>query len=178
MNVKKKISCNLLCRTIHSEKKAQSEAVFRLMIDSVVGLAILVIIISAINYYNEQSCLQSTQDLIDLIKSAANSSTGAIIPSQTDICFSKGSALDALDTQHWTNINETCFRFQYTGSSSVRISPDEKRIDFIQNLKTRVYAQCKPSPSFQSCNPKIIPQSIDACCITCTISIGKKIENE
>jgi hypothetical protein len=178
IEVKKKINFKLLSGNLLDDQYAQSETVFRLMIDSIIGLAILIIIVSAINYYNEQSCQQSIQDLIELVKSSAHASNGAIIPSSGDICFSKGSGIDALDAQLWTNVSENCFRFQSLGSVAAKISPDEKKIDFTQNLKTKVYVQCKPSLTVDSCDPSVPAQTPEACCITCTISIGKKIENE
>ncbi|MFA5126355.1 MAG: hypothetical protein WC462_05135, partial [archaeon] len=75
--LKKKMLYGLL-----SENAGQAETVFRLMIDSIVGLVILVIILSSIAYFNEQVIINSKIELKNLVMSAANSPDGEVLVSK------------------------------------------------------------------------------------------------
>jgi hypothetical protein len=153
-----------------TENKAQAEAVFRLMIDSVVGLAILLIIVSLINYFNTQVIEQSKNDFVTLVKSSVSASNGSIITSSGDLTFARGFGVDGLDAQNWTQVNEKCFHFVSSASEgSIKLVGDTK-VEFSQTLAIKVYSQCVPD---QSCNP-YDPEN--SCCMQCTISFGKKLE--
>jgi len=149
------------------EERAQAETVFRLMIDSIVGLVILVIILSSIAYFNEQVIIHSKTELMLLVQSAASSPDGEILASE-DLSFAQGFAVDSSDAQVWTGYISDCFRFD-SRYSSVEISSDFRKAEFLQNLQTKVYAQCVS----QSCNPA---NQKNECCIDCLISFGKQIQ--
>ncbi|MFA6268951.1 MAG: hypothetical protein WCW13_02465 [archaeon] len=150
-----------------AETKAQSEAVFRIMVDSVVGLVILVIIISSISYFNDQTIAQSWADFRTLVESAVNSPDGSIIASKT-LSFAQGNAIATDDLQDWMNYPAKCFSFQ-TNYSSIEII-DSKQVTFKHALQTRVYAKCT---SGDSCN---IRDPQESCCINCVISFGSEIK--
>jgi len=153
------------------EERAQAEAVFRLMIDSVIGLAILLVILSALNYFQGQVVVQSKADFIYLVKNAVNTPTGIVLKSG-ELTFPNKFSVDDIDLQTWTNVSANCFEFQ-SRSSSITLSGDNKKIEFNQNLKTIVYAQCF---SNQGCDPYIVADNWAACCKQCTISFGVPIE--
>jgi hypothetical protein len=157
-------------RVLLEEQKAQAEAVFRLMIDSVVGLAILLIIISLINYFNGQIIEQSKNDLINLVKSSASSSNGVTIASSGDLTFARGFGIDGLDAQNWTQVNEKCFHFVSSASEGSIKIVDGVKAEFSQTLAIKVYSKCVPD---QTCNP-YDPEN--SCCMECTISFGKKLD--
>ena len=149
-----------------NENSGQAETVFRLMIDSIVGLVILVIILSAISYFNEQVIIHSKTDLMLLVQSAASSPDGTVLISK-DLSFAQGFAVDSSDAQLWTGYISDCFRFD-SRYSSVEISSDNEKAEFLQNLQTKVYAQCVSI----SCDPT---KQRTECCIDCIISFGKQI---
>lgn len=148
------------------DNKAQSEAVFRIMVDSIVGFAILIIILSAISYFNDQTVNQSWTDFMDIVKSAANTPDGSIVISK-ELYFVKGRGVGAIDVQNWTGYPAGCFKFK-SKYSSVDISADEMQATFVQNFNTKIYAMCSP----QVCDVTIK----DSCCIDCVISFGDKLE--
>jgi len=155
---------------LRNEQRAQAEAVFRLMIDSVVGLAILLIIVGLINYFNAQIIAQSKNDFITVVKSSVSASNGSVITSSGDLTFARGFGVDGLDAQNWTQISEKCFHFVSSASEgSIKIIDDTKA-EFTQTLSIKVYSKCVPD---QSCNP-YDPEN--SCCMQCTISFGKKLE--
>ncbi len=153
------------------ENKAQAEAVFRLMIDSIIGLAILLIIIAVINYFQGQSIIQSQSDFYRLVEDSSNSLDGKIISSK-DLTFSKGFGLDSFDAEKVTGISQYCYSFE-SRYGAVKISEDGKRAEFTQLLTTKVYARC--SPANTSCNPREKVESEGDCCVKCLISFGKEI---
>jgi Flp pilus assembly protein CpaB len=139
------------------------------MIDSIVGLAILLIIIAALNYFGAQEIENSKVDLITTIQSAASSSNGQLVVSQRDLTFAKKYSLDTIDAQSWTQISAKCFHFTTRASEgSVRLTGDSL-VEFTQTIALKVYAQCKP---MQTCDV----YDRESCCVDCTISFGKKLE--
>ena len=154
------------------EEKAQAEAVFRLMIDSVIGLAILLVILSALNYFQGQVVVQSKSDFISLVKNAVNTPTGIVLKSG-ELTFPNKFSVDTIDLQSWTNLSEKCFRFDSRGS--ITLSEDKQKIEFTQSLKTIVYAQCFTQ---LGCNPYGVVSNWNECCNQCTVSFGIPISVE
>ena len=148
--------------SLHSEEKAQAEAVFRLMIDSIVGIAILLIIVSVIGYFNTQVIDQSKSDLIKWVRDASNSPDGSILTSG-DLTFSKGFGVSAESTQEWTGVSSKCFGFDANPGVITLLGEQGALgyagLEFNQNLTTKVYVQCKSSQNPSSCNPKTPPSS-------------------
>jgi len=151
------------------EEKAQAEAVFRLMIDSVIGFAILLVIISALNYFQGQVIVQSKADLISLVKNAVNTPTGIILKSN-ELTFPTKYAVTVIDLRNWTNLSENCFLFDSRGS--ITTNADKTKVEVTQAIKTIVYATCDSMPG---CNPRKDPESRSECCNICTVSFGKPI---
>ncbi|MFA5126366.1 MAG: hypothetical protein WC462_05190, partial [archaeon] len=122
---------------------------------------------SSIAYFNEQVIINSKIELKNLVMSAANSPDGEVLVSK-DLSFAQGFAVDSSDAQVWTGYISDCFRFD-SRYSSVEISSDFKKAEFLQNLQTKVYAQCVS----QSCDPT---NQKNECCVDCIISFGKQIQ--
>ena len=148
-------------------ESGQGEAVFRLVIDSVIGLAILLIIVAAVGYFNDRAIEQSKYDLAQLIENASNSPDGQVLSSKGDLLFAKGFAVDTADVELWTGVSAKCFSFS-TGMSSIKILSDGAKAEFTQGLAIKSFAQCKPSGAV--CNPR---DPSAECCFTCLIFFGK-----
>lgn len=170
---------NFSSKNIFSENKAQSEVVFRLLIDSIIGLAILLIIVSSISYFQEQAILQDRETLVSLIQSAVNSPDGKIFTAQ-NLTFKEGFAISSINTQTWTGLSMNCLSFD---SSSLSVKLDEgstdngstfSTLEFERLLMVNVYARCVPIMG--SCNPRVEPTSPDECCVNCVVSFGKKFQ--
>jgi hypothetical protein len=156
-------------RFLLAEERAQAEAVFRLMIDSVIGLAILLVILSALQYFQGQVVVQSKADLISLVQNAVNTPTGIVLKSG-ELTFPNKFSIDGVDLQTWTNLSANCFKFNSRGS--IMLSDDEQKIEFTQSLKTIVYAQCFTQVG---CDPYTVPDDWSSCCNQCTVSFGVPI---
>ncbi|MGI6589536.1 MAG: hypothetical protein ACOX1V_02625 [Candidatus Iainarchaeum sp.] len=154
------------------EERAQAEAVFRLMIDSVIGLAILLIIISALNYFQGQVVIQSKADFFSLVRNAVNTPNGVVLKSG-ELTFTNGFTVDVMDLENEVNLSENCFELRARGGS-INASLDGKKVVFNQNLKVIVYVMCVNN---FGCKPYIEPDSYSSCCTQCTVSFGSPLES-
>ena len=149
------------------EQKAQSGAVFRLMVDAIIGLVILLMIISSINYFNSLRLEVSKAEFTALIKSAVDSPNGKIVESG-NLVFSAGDIYDSVTISFMTGYPKDCFRFQtnlaFTETGSGRY------IKFGQPVDAKVYASCRATG--EECSP----DDEDCLAIDCLISFGKKLE--
>lgn len=151
------------------EQRAQAEAVFRLMIDSVVGLAILLVILSALNYFQGQVLVQSKSDFFSLVRNAVSTPTGVAIKSG-ELTFPINFSVDVSDLQSATLLSQNCFEFDSSGS--VRTSSDKKKVTFSQGLKVIVYAKCATN---QGCDPYSPPSDWGSCCTQCWVSFARPL---
>jgi len=148
------------------ENRAQSGAVFRLMIDSIIGLAILLIIISALSYFQALRIQASTEKFFSLVNSATNSPNGKVF-SENNLLFTP-SGLSTITIRNKTNIHESCFHFE-SNLGNVKINDDGSKLDFTANVETNVYAKC-------SLNGTQCGVDDEVCCeFECDISFGKKL---
>ena len=155
------------------EQRAQAEAVFRLMIDSVVGLAILLVILSALNYFQNQVVIQSKADLFSLVKNAVNTPTGIVLKSG-ELTFSNGFVVDPYSLESAVNLSHNCFLFQSKGGSVI-LSNEGRKIEFDHRLELIVYAKCSLN---SDCDPYVEPDSFNSCCTQCIVSFGSPLESD
>ena len=151
------------------ENRAQSGAVFRLMVDGIIGLAILLIIISALSYFQALRIQAAQEKFFSLVSSATNSPTGKVF-SENNLLFTP-SGISTITIRNKTNIYEGCFKLQ-SNLGNVKINEDQSKLDFTSNVEADVYAKCALNAD---------PCDIDdeECCeIECAISFGKKLYND
>jgi hypothetical protein len=151
------------------EERAQAEAVFRLMIDSIIGLAVLVIIMSCLSYFTNLSFEQSMNDLRDLVKGATSSPDGKVL-GKSNLSFPGGRVISTSDFEYWTQISSTCFSIQSV-LGSVSVTGSGASLEIQQTTKTNVSAKCLP----RSCDPSM-QQEEGNCCYDCTVSFGRQLE--
>ena len=149
-----------------TETRAQSGAVFRLMIDGIIGMAILLIILSAMSYFNALRISASNEKFYSLVSSATNSPTGKVFE-EKGLIFNPGG-FSGVSIRNKTNIYEGCFEFQ-SNLVSTKINTDKTQIEFTNPIEANIYVQC--SSLGQSC-----AYDAEKCCeMKCIISFGKKI---
>lgn len=148
-------------------EKGQANAVFRLMVDAIIGFAILMIIISALSYFNELRIKTSLSEFNSLVESAVNSPDGKVVESNY-LVFSKERGFSASTMESITGVPSSCF--QFTTNLGFVDTGDGSYVDVKQNTETKVYSQCQPATISSYC---INPAGCEICCL---ISFGKKIE--
>ncbi len=159
------------------DNKGQAEAVFRLMIDSIIGLAILMIIIASIGYFDELRFIQSTSDFKQLVKDAVNSPDGTLL-SAKELTFKDGAGFAADDFEGYTVVNRKCFSF-FSSFASVEVSDDAQAVLFKQRLIASVSARCIPNAAASSCISSVDAEitSDSDCCFKCEIYFGRVPQN-
>jgi len=151
-----------LRNNLFKENNAQAGAVFRLMVDAIIGLVILLTILSALSYFEQQKISVGLKEFESVIYSAVNAPDGKIVESG-GLSFLKGTVFTSTGLEVATGYKAECFNFQ-TGVTTIQVSDSAVRI--LQNIDVKVYAQCQPSIDCDS-----------DCLFCCMISFGKRIEN-
>lgn len=158
-NFGKKILGERNLRNFFLENKAQAGAVFRLLIDAIIGLVILLAILSALSYFEQQQLSLSTKEFESFLVSIVNSPDGKIIESPA-LTFNKGTMYNTTSFEALTQHPRDCFFIQ-SGLGSIKVT-DKRIVEFSQRIQVTVYGQCEPSFS-------------DECPYFCIVSFGKKI---
>jgi len=152
-----------------NEERAQSGAVFRLLIDSIIGLAILMIILSAMANFYEMRLKTSTEEFRLLVKNATDTPNGAVVESGS-LVFKSGSGFSQAMLSSNTGLDGSCFSFQ-TGLSGVDVG-DGSFVKFIRDIETKIYSKCNPTG-------KECDAGEESCCeIECIVSVGKKLSSD
>ena len=135
---------------------------FRLLVAAIFGLAVLLIIISTINYFNTIHLRESEERLMEGLRSAINAPTtpdklenGLVL--KKDLSFVRG-VYSVKPFSNRFNMPVDCIKFQSYRTNFEVI--DEKRMN-VKYAKADVYVEC-------------VYQSADSCGIVCYISIGKR----
>ncbi|MFA5763593.1 MAG: hypothetical protein WC915_02170 [archaeon] len=153
------------------EEKAQSGAVFRLMIDGIIGLAIFMVILSSLSYFQNLRLGTSQQELFAIIESAKNSPNGVVFPSKDNLLFAKGDGISTNNLQDIIGLNKECFTFE-SGLGFAKVIGGGVGIEFTGGIETKIYAKCSPSGEFCDYGEE------ECCQINCIISFGKKLDSD
>lgn len=150
------------------DQRGQAGDVFRLMIDSIIGLAILVIILSSINYFGSLRSQISIAEMRGLVESGVQTPTGRVLESN-NLSFSKGEAYSSVLMEQWTGVPESCFSFE-SGLGAISIV-DDRKAEFTSNVDTKVYVSCIINPN-EIC--EYGDGDCGSCEFDCIISFGRK----
>jgi hypothetical protein len=154
------------------DNKAQAGSVFRLMVDGIIGFAILLMILSALAYFDALSYESNIADFISKVESVVETPNGEIVSSDGRLKFREGTAFSSVMLRDITGYGASCFEFQ-SNLNSVDISSDKESIEFTQNANCNVYLMCEPNNmQDESC----YGQGDDCCEINCIVSFGGKID--
>jgi hypothetical protein len=151
------------------EEKAQASDVFRLMVDAIIGLAILGIILSTLTAFGALRQQISVAEVRGLIEGAVQTPTGTIIESKT-LSFSDGEGYTAPLFEEWTGIQASCFEFESNLNSIKIVSGPGGGAFFNSNLDTKVYARCVATGNVCEYGDG----DCGICEIECLISFGRK----
>ncbi len=153
------------------EEKAQSGAVFRLLIDSIIGIAILMIVLGAMANFYDMRLKTSAEEFKSLVKNAVDSPNGAVVESGA-LVFNEGGGFSQATLSSTTGIDASCFTFQ-SELSRVDVGGGIY-LKFSGNVETKVYARCIPEENSRACEA-----GEEGCCnIKCFISLGKRFTQD
>ena len=153
------------------DNKAQAGSVFRLMVDSIVGLAILLLILSSLTYFQGLKVDVSRAQFISIVEAAIESPNGKIISSDGVLIFTEEASFTASMLNGLTGYPSDCFTFR--GPKSFADIPDnEQAITFKQNISTNVYGRCTVDPDVA------LEYGNDECSVNCVFYFGVKPDND
>lgn len=163
--LKKKKSLFLL------DEKGQAGTVFRLMVDAIVGLVILALIVSTLNYFYNLRVEVSKAEFRDKVSSAVSSPNGKVIESDS-LIFSEGEGYTSQQIQSFTSIPAGCFKF-ISNRSFVEVDSSCSLVEFKRNVEAKIYVKCWPNEEalFAPCEQG----ATDCCEMYCIISFGEKL---
>jgi hypothetical protein len=153
--------------------KGQAGAVFKLMVDGIVGLVILVIIFSLLMYFDSLRYANARSEVRDIVQTAYNNPTGIVVSQQKNekLPFLKDEFFFGSHFAASLNSDKECFVF-ITNSPAIEILSNSIR--FNQNLNSFVSAKCNTlsgaSLDYVGCS--------SSCNICCAVSFGKKLVDD
>jgi len=152
------------------ENKAQSGAVFRLMIDAIIGLVIFAMILSTLAYFESLRIEASRAEFVTKVQAAVQSPNGAIIESDGKLFFLKGNGFNTIQLRDLTGYPKECFSFE---SNLHFVDITDVSVEFEQNVEAKLYVQC--STTNDVCDYD--DPDTDCCEIECIVSFGKPIQS-
>ena len=126
-------------------QKGQEFEVFNLLIGAILALAILVIIISIINYLEDIKIDSSMESIEQKLKNASQSPDGSVFVSQ-EIIIPKDFSFNSKQISRILNINEECVEFDFPQNAKwaeYPNSPEKNIIFFPRRIQTAFYVVCQ-----------------------------------
>jgi len=152
------------------ERKGQAGDVFRLMVDAIIGLVILLIILSSIAYFNSLRLQVSQAAMKSIVEGAVENPTGDVSESEM-LVFSQGEGYSGHVFEDWTGVPAQCFEFE-SGLSNIKVlEGDVSRVNFTSPVETKVYVSCVATG--ESCEYGT-GEPCGKCEVVCTFYFGKK----
>jgi hypothetical protein len=139
-------------------KKAQGET-FNLIVAAVLGLAILVIIVGIVLYFQNQKFLLSQQRFDATFDRALATPTGDVLV-EKNVFFKGGELYSGAIFATGHAIGADCVSVQGGNQSALIVTPDYVRIKTPTELD--VYYKCTSTPTDPACG------------VACVVSFGKK----
>jgi len=130
-------------------QKGQEFEVFNLLIGAVLALAILVIIVSIINYFEGIKVDSSRQAIEQKVKNAAQSPDGSVFVVREVVVPEHQSFSSKYFAEEVLNLNEECIEFDYPFELTSMRYPDpystyKNRIEFTKRVQLDFYVVCQP----------------------------------
>jgi hypothetical protein len=144
-------------------QRGQEFAGFRLLIDAILVLLILVIVIGIMGWVTSLRFQISEKRLFDGFLKAINSPNGKTIL-EKEIVLQKGTIYGAAAFQR-PSVPKNCIEFDALGLTSLELSNNNRQIEIKEDVQLDVYYRCQ--------------RQFEADCdVLCEISFGKEFEEE
>ncbi|MDD5148421.1 MAG: hypothetical protein PHH08_03065 [Candidatus ainarchaeum sp.] len=149
---------------IPKNESGQAFDVFRLLIGAIIGLAILVIIISIIQYLESWKVDVSKKLLADGLYNAVQTPNGEVVV-RKDLTLRKGDIFSRGNFAEQSGVKWDCLELLVSNIGAFELRNDSI-IEIKQGILTTVYFQCFKKPAS---NPDCDPY--------CLVSFGKALKN-
>lgn len=126
-------------------QKGQGFEVFNLLIGAILALAILVIIISIINYLEDIKIDSSLESIEQKLKNASQSPDGSVFVSE-EVILPKDYSFNSKQVSRILNIREECVEFDFPAYANWAEYPngegEKNLISFTRRIQTQFYVVC------------------------------------
>ncbi|HLC36769.1 MAG TPA: hypothetical protein VJK05_04150 [archaeon] len=143
--------------------KGQEFAGYKMMIGAIIALFVLIIIVSAVSYFDELRTTISSNLILDGVKAAYKSPNGDVIK-KTNVTFKEGSYSKRFFGAS-IELDEQCIELKAARISGIELSSNESAVIVKANLVNDFYAKCLQGAECKS-----------SCKTCCTFSIGEELE--
>ena len=150
-------------------QKGQAFEAYRLLIAMVIALAVLVIILSAVSYFDDLRKRVSRDTLYSAFQSAVDSPNGKVVQA-SDLAFTKDTTYSRVQFAKQMSLDPECVQLDADKDSGFILNDDNPDAPFVtvaSTIQGNVYMQCHTA--------NVISSSLDTCFAYCIISFGKAI---
>lgn len=154
-------------------QKGQAFEAYRLLIAMVIALAVLVIILSAVAYFDDLRKRVSRDTLYSAFQSAVDSPNGKVVQA-SDLAFTKDTTYSRVQFAKQMGLDPACIQLDADKDAGFELNDDNPDTPFVRVLSSvqgSVYMQCHTQNV-------IIPPGPDSCFVYCILSFGKLIRSE
>lgn len=154
-------------------QSGQAFEAYRVLIAMVLALAILLIILSAVSYFDTLRQRVSQDTLYSSWKSAVDSPNGKVIRA-TGLSFTTDTRFARVQFARQVGLEPACLSFDADPSTGFELHDEDPENPFVRvssNLIGNVYFMCR-------LDNFIIPQGPGSCYAYCLVSFGKPLEGE
>ncbi len=127
---------------LDSDEKGQAFEPFKMLIGAIMALAVLLIIIGAIQYFENLRLDVSKQRFLEGLQNAVRMPNGELLVVD-ELQFQKGQAYTAAGLAKNAGLEGECITFTDNGENSIEV--DEKSVEFTQGQQVDAYIKCEPN---------------------------------
>lgn len=152
------------------KQRGQAFEAYRLLIAMVIALAVLVIILSAVSYFDDLRKRVSRDTLYSSFQSAVDSPNGKVVQA-SDLAFTKDTTYSRTQFAKQMGLDVECIQLDADKDSGFILNDDNPDAPFVtvsSTIQGSVYMQCHTQNV-------IIPPGPNTCFAYCIISFGKTI---
>ncbi|MCD6434003.1 MAG: hypothetical protein J7L14_00120 [Candidatus Diapherotrites archaeon] len=149
---------------LNLNSKAQASSVFRLLLGAVLGIGVLLIILTTLNYFQQQNLTMAQREFYNGFGIALQSPDGTVVKKES-LGF-ENFTVSRYSLAKKFSIERECILFDGLKGSSIDI---QQEYITIKRGRFDVYFKCMPGNSQT-------PAGSSSCEIFCIVSVGKKIE--
>ena len=150
--------------------RGQAFEAYRFLIAAVIALAVLVIIVGVINYFDQKRQDISFDNLYTGWQSAVSSPDGKVIQ-VAGLSFKKDTRFGKVQFVKLVNLVEDCVQFDANPATGFQLINGDETVEVQTSVQGNAYIQCTTDPPSGF-------TSNSACFAYCLISFGKSISVE
>ncbi|MDO8428958.1 MAG: hypothetical protein Q7S92_07160 [Candidatus Diapherotrites archaeon] len=158
--------------------RGQAGAVFRFLVEVIMGALILAIILGAVNYFSQARIDVSERRLSNAFENAFEKVIGNPDPTTQSVVLEKDLLMQPIiyGTKQFSSgydIEDVCIDFISSSNKVFQVGQGNKTIEIKQSIQTNVFMQCFAASAVPISSPSVSDPT--NCPIYCIISFGKPL---